>query len=233
MQAYDPPSDMNDFGGEFAQARRPARAPVSGQVLIVARTAMSKDKVCIGGYDTSSKANVRLLDADGRNQSSACNFQIGTLWDMTYRPRAECETPHTEDVLVVSAQKKRQLSDQELIDSVARIRSLKRCGVQDLFARALKFERAGAAHICREHVPDHSVCFWRTDAELVHTRAYEKDKYHYVHGDVNLYLAYVGTDPTIEVLPAGSIARLSLARWWAPSGSATPKRCYLQLSGWY
>ena len=223
---------MDDFGDDFAQVLRPLRAQVSGQVLIVARTAM-KDKVCVGGYDTTSKANVRLLNAHGRNQSSACDFQIGDLWDMTYSPRADCEAPHTEDVLVHSAQKKRRFGDQELIDFVARIRSLKQCGVQDLFAHALKFEGTGAAHICREQVPDHSVCFWRTDAELVHTRSYEKDKYHYVHGDINLYLTYVGTDPTIEVLPAGSIARLSLARWWAPSGSATPKRCYLQLSGWY
>lgn len=221
-----------DFERTFGK-QRSATTSNSGQVLIVARTRMSGGKVCIGGYDTTNNSNVRLLDASGHNQSSACNFHIGSLWDITYRPRADCEAPHTEDALVMSAQKKRHFSDQELIDFVADLRNLRCGGLQDLFSHSLRFEGSGAAHIDREQVPDHSVCFWRTDAELVHTQSYGKDKYHYLNGDVSLYLAYVGTDAPIEVLPSGSIARLSLARWWAPPNSATPKRCYLQISGWY
>ena len=39
----------------------------------------------------------------------------------------------------------------------------------------------------------------------------------------------------IKVIPAGTLVRVSLARWWRPEDSEPnfEERCYLQLSGWY
>ena len=48
-------------------------------------------------------------------------------------------------------------------------------------------------------------------------------------------LKYVGEESPIKVIPAGTLVRLSLARWWRPEDSEPnfEERCYLQLSGWY
>ena len=58
-------------------------------------------------------------------------------------------------------------------------------------------------------------------------------------GEMNGYplrgLKYVGEESPIKVIPAGTLVRLSLARWWRPEDSEPnfEERCYLQLSGWY
>ena len=58
-------------------------------------------------------------------------------------------------------------------------------------------------------------------------------------GEMNGYplrgLKYVGEESPIKVIPAGTLVRLSLARWWRPEKSEPnfEERCYLQLSGWY
>ena len=57
----------------------------------------------------------------------------------------------------------------------------------------------------------------------------------YIVKDVLRGLKYVGEESPIKVIPAGTLVRVSLARWWRPEDSEPnfEKRCYLQLSGWY
>ncbi len=57
--------------------------------------------------------------------------------------------------------------------------------------------------------------------------------YHHVAGYEDRRLKYVGAERAIPVIPAGTLIRVSLARWWAPEGSEMEERCYVQLSGWY
>ena len=45
-------------------------------------------------------------------------------------------------------------------------------------------------------------------------------------------IPYVGCAEAIDLIPAGTLVRVSLARWWRPEGM-NEERCYLQLSGWY
>ena len=45
-------------------------------------------------------------------------------------------------------------------------------------------------------------------------------------------MPYVGFEEAVETIPAGTLVRVSLARWWDTNGT-TEDRCSLQLSGWY
>ena len=74
-------------------------------VLIVSKTRMHGDHVCVGGFDLDTHRNVRLLNAQGYNQPANTPYQIGEVWDLVYRPRAGCEPPHIEDVLVTSSRR--------------------------------------------------------------------------------------------------------------------------------
>ena len=46
-------------------------------------------------------------------------------------------------------------------------------------------------------------------------------------------LVFKGYEPMIGVIPAGTICRISLSKWWKPKDIDIEMRCYLQLSGWY
>jgi len=50
---------------------------------------------------------------------------------------------------------------------------------------------------------------------------------------VNRRFPYVGFEPKVNLIPAGTLMKISLARWWKPEDSDMSERCYLQLSGWY
>lgn len=84
----------------------------------------------------------------------------------------------------------------------------------------------------RDNLPNNSVGFWISDIDL------ELVDKHYHYPSINTStpikrIPYVGFDPTVEVIPAGTLMRISLARWWKPEDSEINERCYLQLSGWY
>ena len=44
-------------------------------------------------------------------------------------------------------------------------------------------------------------------------------------------IPFVGFQSPIGLIPANTLVRVSLARWWANNNDE--ERCYLQLSGWY
>ena len=78
-----------------------------------------------------------------------------------------------------------------------------------------------------------STGFWIPDRDLM-LRADAKH-YDYPDGCVARGLSYVGEPKPLPLLPAGTLIRVSLARWWKPD-DAEPgfeERCYLQLSGWF
>ncbi|MBK6496893.1 MAG: hypothetical protein IPG00_01470 [Saprospiraceae bacterium] len=83
-------------------------------------------------------------------------------------------------------------------------------------------------------LPENSVGFWISDQDLI----LDKDNKHYNYPTANVFartkhFPYVGFEPNVEVIPSGTLMRVSLARWWCPEDSDLPERCYLQLSGWY
>ncbi len=200
------------------------------QVLIVSRTSMSGGNVCVGGLVMHNARNVRLLTSSGGNQPGSAPYQVGEFWDLTFTNKPNCVPPHIEDVLVLTASK-----TGASLNKANDIRSSSPVYTGPLSATyqgCLVTPRGRAWHIDRSRVPDFSVCFWETPQVLTFTNLFNKSKYHYNTFAEETYLPFVGTMAASPMIAAGTIVRLSLARWWVPPDQQDD-HCYLQLSGWY
>lgn len=201
-------------------------------VLIVSRTRMKGGNVCIGGFDIDSKESVRLLTSNGSNQPGSAPYRVGEIWDINYLPRSTVTAPHIEDVLVQSGTFYSTLASTDLQNFILQNCNVYNGSIDKLFDGALHTPTGHAAYIDSQNVPNHSVCFWRSDIDLLHFQAFEKHKYRYYNFDYDACFSYAGTEPPVDAIPAGTLVRMSLTRWWTPP-EAVSKACYLQLSGWY
>lgn len=201
------------------------------KVLIVARTHM-KDRVCIGGLVLSTNKSIRLLTSDGSKQPSTAVYNVGQWWDLDFQSVAVPTPPHVEDVLVHNA---KYIGNQVRLSTFLMERvKLWRGGIDQMFDGCL----ASARQSCfiSEHItpPNMSTGFWLPDVPLeqaknphyymLHTNSMVKDEYNV--RDQVLYIPYVGCSQALDIIPAGTLVRVSLARWFN-------RKCYLQLSGFY
>lgn len=203
-------------------------------ILIVSKTRMHGDHVCVGGFDLATGRNVRLLTDQGYNQSSTTAYRIGEIWDLVCRSRCGCEPPHVEDVLVTSASR---ISVQPDLDAFIR----ENCPViegplNNAFGGHLQYTGAGSAFISRgAGIPGESVCFWETNEPLRRDDFNSKVRYSFRQDFSIRHIPYVGFREPVDVIARGSLVRLSLARWWKPKDAPAeePEKCFLQLSGYY
>ncbi|MEQ1748097.1 MAG: hypothetical protein ABL974_01645 [Prosthecobacter sp.] len=202
--------------------------------LIVSRTRMHGNHVCIGGFDLVARRSVRLLNAQGYNQANDSPYKIGDLWNVSYQARPRCDAPHLEDVLV-----SRAINEGSIDDLPAFIRA--NCPIvvgplADTFGGMLQFTAAGSGYLSRGvALPDHSVCFWQSAFALSRNDFNDKVRYDCRQNVQTRHIPYVGFQEPLAVIPAGTLLRLSLARWWKPK-DAPPEdteKCFLQLSGYY
>lgn len=200
------------------------------RVLIVSRTNMGGGNVCVGGLIAQGARNVRLLTSLGSNQPSTAPFQVGEFWDVALVQKTNCIPPHVEDMLVQSATKVG--TSNNVVNDIRSIAPVYRCALSKTFQETLQTPRGRAWHINRSNIPGSSVCFWENSVSLVLEFSFGKTKFHYNTLREETHLPFVGTSATQQTIPAGSLVRLSLARWWAPEGQQDD-HCYLQLSGWY
>ena len=199
------------------------------KVWIVSRTKMAGGRRCIGGLAANGDS-VRLLTETGGNHDADSPLQIGQIWDVQYQPRPNVTPPHIEDVLV---------SAQKLLMRCSDLRALllKRIepwegSIYQLFDKLVRFTGNNNGYVSKEcGVPDYSTGFWIPDCDL--NLRNDRKHYDYSHGLYSGGLSYVGEPKPEKVLAAGTLIRVSLARWWKPSDSDIEERCYLQLSGWY
>lgn len=199
------------------------------EVLIVSRTRM-KNGVCCGGINLADGEFIRIHDHWGKNLMESAPFQIGEVYNMNYRAAIKCRPiPHIEDKEVLpDYEKLRQLSDTEFIDEIDRLVDVPNGGIETIFEGKLR-RSTFATYISPEDIPQFSVCFWRPNAPLVKSGFLGKTKYWF---EGCYAINYVGFQTPIEMIPAGTLLRMSLANWWSPD-EITEKRCYLQLSGWF
>lgn len=202
--------------------------------LIVSRTRMHGNHVCIGGFDLVAQRSVRLLNAQGYNQSNDSPYQIGDLWNISYQIRPRCDAPHLEDVLVSRATKESSIAD---LPGFIRANCPIVVGpLASTFGGLLQFTAAGAGYLSREGgIPDYSVCFWQCASALNRNDFKDKVRYDCRQNFQIRHISYVGFQEPLDVIPAGTLLRLSLARWWKPN-DAPPEdteKCFLQLSGYY
>lgn len=202
------------------------------KTLIVAKTHMS-DAACVGGMVYTSGQSLRLLQADGRNHPKDTDYEVGSVWELDFEPRSDPTPPHVEDVLVF---RKHYLGLQSRMDLFlsSKIEPWKG-DPQYLFDGLIRFTQNGSGYICRRiGLPNCSTGYWIPDRPLIRVANNNKDRYQYQNKLRTVCITYVGFDPPIDRIEAGSLVRVSLARWWTPPDSPDmEERCYLQLSGWY
>ena len=205
---------------------------MSAKVLIVAKTRV-RQTACVGGLVVGTNRSVRLLDEDGTNLPPDTGYAVGDLWELEYRVPTDLLPPHTEDVLVDSARRVERIAD---VVGFLRARVEPWHGPPErLYDGLIQPTDAGSGYISQPTgVPHASTGFWISDEPLtrVHDEGPVRYRYPLAHG-VHL-LVYSGYAPPVERIPAGTLLRVSLARWWRPESAAgIEARCYLQLSGWY
>ena len=197
------------------------------KVVIVSRTKM-KDGVCCGGFNLATGEINRLHTAKGAKLTVEAPYNVGEVYDLTYRTAWNSRPkPHIEDKQVFSAEYIKQLSTIELRQAIAAKCPVFEGDLSSVFQGFLKSDKY-AMFIGQNAVPGYSVCFWRPNAPLKLVNFMGKQRY-YFNGH---YISFVGFQSPVNVIPAGTLVRLSLANWWAPNENF-PKRCYLQISGWY
>lgn len=204
------------------------------KLVIVSKTKMKNNLVCIGGI-TEEGRSIRLMVVGARNHPRDTEFNVRQVWDIEGSNRTDITQPHVEDFIVTGKNKLGSLKGTVQMIHILEKRDVPiwRGGPEELFDGVLQWSDFGSGCITEVGgVPDCSVGFWIPDRPLFHTILYDKVKYRYETFDGRRIIPFVGFEDPIEVIPAGSLVRVSLARWWRRD-SFSDRQCSLQLSGWY
>ena len=208
---------------------------ISDEVLILARTKMNKQHVCVGGYSLQQKRYVRLLTFDEQNLNETEPYQIGEVYQIEYRERPNLILPHCEDVCVHFSELKRKMSRNELMQLLNTI-SISNICIKELFGGLLTWEHGKGFLLQGANIPANSVTVVRLNHDLFLSR-FEENRFYFkdTYSDESFTVKYVGVSDlsSLKRIDAGRFIRFSLARWWDGNGNFDVKRAYLQLSAVY
>lgn len=200
---------------------------------------MQGNRVCVGGVDLDNRRSLRLLDCDGKHETiNDCPYELLEVWNIDYNRTYRRSAPHLEDVNVIKRNRTsyNEVDPQELIKLSRYNINVYRTSLLDTFEGELRSTDNGSLYISEYgNIPNFSTCFWWNDKPLRKNRfsTEEKIKFDYKISDNKWYhIAYVGLEDMPDIIPQGTLIRLSLAHWWRPD-ELSEKRCYLQLSGIY
>lgn len=196
------------------------------KILVVSNTRMRQNS-CVGGFVLTTGRPVRLMCEDGAYQGIEHPFEIGSIYDIDFNEPKEREAPHNENILVSKQDLLEIIDDNDITDYL-----VNKIGVNvwngdpnALFDGKLNWTGSGRGYINDKDALSYSTGFWLSDKELKISGLY----YRYPNG---YNFKYIGYEDSVKIIPAGTLIRVSLARWWDTNG-LTEDRCYLQLSGWY
>lgn len=197
------------------------------RVLIVSKTRMRGDRVCVGGHDLDDNMrSLRLMRPDGSNMPADTAFEVGDIWEFQYSPSPHAVVPHVEDVLV-RAEDARKVDART--DLAVFLRAEAVIWSTGAFEGKLVRTSSGAGYVpIKGPFPSCSTGYWLAPADL---RPDGYGRYQFDSGGGTRRIRYVGVAPETPTIPSGTLLRLSLARPWAPPSA--PPGLYLQLSGWY
>ena len=202
------------------------------KVLIVAKTRMGGG-ACIGAITEEGKS-VRLIPFnedphDGANRE----YEVGDIWEISAERVADLILPHIENVVVY--EKRRLDTANNSIGSIEQSMPPINGQPRQLYESLLQSTENGALYIAKQNgIPSYSTTFWRPDQPLLRDTEGKRVRYRYPTENDGHTFTFVGFQEPLEVIPAGTLVRVSLAHWWRPE--ATPnveERCYAQLSGWF
>lgn len=204
---------------------------ISDDVLILARTKMNNQHICVGGYSLQQKRYVRLLTLDEQNLDETEPYQIGEVYQIKYQERPNIILPHREDVCVHFSEFKRKMSWNELIQILNAI-SVSNIHIKDLFNGLLSWEHGKGFLAYGAGIPTNSVTVVQLNHDLF---LYQENRFRWLENNNVFSVKYVGTSDigALRKIVAGRYLRFSLARWWDNQGIYPIKRAYLQLSAIY
>lgn len=201
-------------------------------VLILSKTHMNNGQACVGGITLDGRY-VRLLDINGNNQPENTDLEPKQAWEIKFSERENNVAPHVEDIIVHSRETKGKLKDNITIKDFILKREIPiwQGSPDNLFDGLIKFTPSGSGYIDRNGgVPNHSVGFWISNKDI-RRKDYQGIRYQYPSDNWRSF-KFKGFEEPIDIIPAGTLLRVSLARWKSFSTDELPK-CWLQLSGWY
>lgn len=207
---------------------------ISANIVILSKTKMSGDNICVGAYDIDNDTMIRLLDFKARTLDETAPYEIGEFYHIKYAQRYQRTPPHVEDVAVYEHE---QRIPQGYIDNCGEnwfyviIHELCEMdsSLSSIFSGKLLWEN-NKGYTLENDPPDHSVCIVSFPFNLKKNGEY----YPYMDGSGKM-IKYVGKKEIRElpsIIPKNTPIRLSLARPWDKNGDGN-KRCYMQLSGAY
>ncbi len=207
------------------------------RVLIVAKTRMAKG-ACIGAI-TETGESVRLIPFnadphDGANRE----YNVGDIWEITAEPVPETSLipPHVEDIVVHEKSRLHESKNmRELVSAIELLMPPKIGHPRVLYEGLLQNTEKGRLHITKQNgIPSYSTTFWRTDQPLSLDIERQKPRYRYPTENGGCTFTFGGLQEPLEIIPADTLLRVSLAHWWRPDDELeVDKRCYAQISGWF
>ena len=202
------------------------------KVLIVAKTRMGGG-ACIGAI-TEVGQSVRLIPFnedphDGANRE----YEVGDVWDISSKPATFLIPPHNENMVVY--EKQHLLTTRELEGAIELLMPPKIGDPTVLYEGLLQSTGSGALYIAKQSgIPPYSTTFWRPDQPLSRDTEGKRVRYRYPTENGSCTFTFVGFQEPLEVIPAGTLLRVSLANWWRPEDTPESEECcYAQLSGWF
>ena len=202
-------------------------------ILILSKTQMNNNQVCVGGLTLTGRY-VRLLDKNGHNQPANTDLSPKQAWEIDFTERYNNTPPHVEDIIVHNRTKKGKLNDNLTIKDFIEKKNIPiwRGNPDQLFDQSIQWSTGGSGYIDKGGgIPNHSVGFWLSDEDLKKKDFYGV-RYQYPSANSWRSMKYKGVEDPVNIIPAGTLIRVSLARWVSFNGDEEPK-CWLQLSGWY
>jgi hypothetical protein len=195
-------------------------------------------QACVGALGIETGDSLRLFERDGSYPPANTPYQVGQVWELTWKHDKRRKPPHNETVIVYQRLLSHSIPPAELGEYLQN-----EIGIvvwegspDDLFDGYPNSTRAGKGYVSENtRLPTVSTGFWVSDKDIILVKdEYGSDCYEY-QGDSRIrLLKYVGYDTPVGIIPAGTLIRVSLATWWCPSSWVDgEERCYLQLSGWY
>lgn len=202
------------------------------KVLIVAKTRMGGG-ACIGAI-TEKGESVRLIpfNVDPHDDANQ-EYEVGDVWEISAEPVTNLIPPHIENVVVY--EKHRLGTANNSIDSIERFMPPENGHPFELYEGLLQSTENGALYIAKQNgIPSYSTTFWRPDQSLHRDTEGKRVRYRYPTENGGCTFTFVGFQEPPEVIPAGTLLRVSLAHWWQPADTPdVEERCYAQLSGWF
>ncbi|MBU0252541.1 dual OB domain-containing protein [Enterobacter hormaechei] len=198
-------------------------------VIILSRTKMSGEKICVGGLDLNSGEMLRLLDNTASALTSKFPYKIGETYTIEFAPRRYRTSPHIEDVAVYDYKLAKAYNKTDL-DTIV-YQKAESCGdLRDLFSGKLLWNN-NKGYALEANPPAFSVQIATLNKILVKNGT-DYQEFGYSNPRRVKYVGELDMSKMPTIINTGTPVRFSLARPWDKDGNGV-KVCYLQLSGVY